>query len=99
MTVDVFLSLMVRDNWNIWKKIWIAIEALVGIFAIFLSCTLFTIVVTWIGMGIKYGECTFELFEQYQKLIFIAYGTILSICIAQYIRRLYRKYKIEDNER
>jgi len=91
------LRTMEGDNkWTFWYKVWIAIEALVSLFVIWLMCTLFTVLLTWGLMAIKYGECTAILIEQYASYIKIGYGAILTICIAQYLRRLYRKYKIDN---
>jgi hypothetical protein len=87
---------MDKDKWSFWKKVWIVIEALVGLFVIWIVCTLFTILLTWTLMGIKYGECTAELIEKYEMYIKIGYGAILTICAAQYLQRLYRKYRITD---
>lgn len=81
---------------NIWNKIWIVIEAFVGIFVIWLFCTLTTIVLTWIVMGISFGECTGVLLEEYQTYIKVGYGIILTAAIAQYLRKLYRKYNIKE---
>jgi len=90
---------MEEDNkWTIWFKIWIVIEALVGLFAIWIACTLFSILLTWVIMGISFGECTVVLMEQYMKYIMIGYSAIIAICFSVYLRRLYRKYQIKvDN--
>ena len=87
---------MEKDKYTLGKKIWIAIEALVGLFVIWLACSVFTGLLTMVLMAIVYGECTAVLVEEYYTLIKIGYGTILAVCIAEYLRRLYRKYSITD---
>ena len=87
---------MDKDNWTIWKKIGIALEASVGIFVIWLICTVFTVILTIVIMQISFGGCTAELLEEYQTYIKVGYGTVLTLCIAYYVRRLYRKYNIKE---
>ena len=101
MIAEEYQKKMDKDEnkpWTFWSKVWITIEALVGLFVIWIACTLFTIVLTWVIMGIRFGECTVVLMEEYWSYIKIGYGTIVAICFSEYLRRLYRKYKIKNEQ-
>lgn len=87
---------MEEDKWTFWKKVWLVIEALVGLFVIWILCSIFTVLLTWIVMGIKYGECTALLLEENLSYIRIGYTSIIAICFSVYLRRLYKKYNFKE---
>jgi len=91
---------MEKDNrWTIWFKIRIALEALIGLFVIWIACTVFAVFLTMGIMYVVFGSCTIGHLEDYQKYIQIGYATVLAICFSVYLRRLYRKYQIKIDEK
>jgi hypothetical protein len=87
---------MEEKEFSFWKKVIIGIEALVGLLVIFVLCTIFSILISYVTIYACNGECTIELFEEYSGYVKVGYGVFLSVCVSLYIKHLADKYKSDD---
>lgn len=81
-----------KPKMPIWRKILITIQILVSLFVIWILCSGFTGLLTWISMEVCFGKCTVQLFEQYSTYIKVGYGIMVTACTSMYIHRMNKKY-------